>query len=85
MLGYKTRPSALQSHQTVRAQTQNSSAIATEHRKPSTQLARASQPPSDPDPEERRDQRIGNWIVVVAYGGSGLLILGGLIAIAKLL
>ena len=37
MLGYKTRPSALQSHQTVRAQMQNSSTIATaEHRKPST-------------------------------------------------
>jgi hypothetical protein len=27
----------------------------------------------------------GNWIVVIAYGGSGLLIITGLIAIAKLL
>jgi hypothetical protein len=40
-------------------------------------------PPIDPDAEERRDQRIGNWIVVMAYGGGDLLILGGLIALAK--
>jgi hypothetical protein len=29
-------------------------------------------------------QRTGNWIVIAAYGGSGLLIIG-VIAIAKLL
>jgi len=38
----------------------------------------------DPDAEERRDQRIGNWVVVIAYGGSGLLILAGLVALAWL-
>jgi hypothetical protein len=30
-------------------------------------------------------QRIGNWTVVISYAASGLLALGGLIAIAKLL
>ena len=39
-------------------------------------------PPIDPDREELRDQRIGNWIVVLAYGVSGVLLLGGLIALA---
>ena len=39
--------------------------------------------PIDPDKEERRDQRIGNWIVVLAYGAIGALIIGGLIALAK--
>ena len=38
----------------------------------------------DPDAWERRDQRIGNWIVALGYGGGGLLIIGALIAIAKL-
>jgi hypothetical protein len=33
----------------------------------------AAKKPVDPDAEERRDQRIGNWIVILAYGG-GLLI-----------
>jgi len=65
---------------------QNSSSIATaEHQKPSTTPACASRSPIDPDVEERRDRRIGNWIVVIAYGGSALLILGGLVALAKLL
>jgi hypothetical protein len=35
--------------------------------------------------EERRDRRIENWIVVLAYGPIGTLILGGLIALAKTL
>ena len=39
----------------------------------------------DLDTEEGRDQRIGNWVVVIAYGVSGLLIIGGLVALAKLL
>jgi hypothetical protein len=43
----------------------------------------AAKKPVDPDAEERRDQRIGNWIVILGYGSGGLLILGGLIAIAK--
>jgi hypothetical protein len=42
-------------------------------------------PPVDPDAEERRDQRIGNWIVGIAYGGGAILILGGLFAAARLL
>jgi hypothetical protein len=33
-------------------------------------------PPIDPDAEERRDQRIGNWIVVLANGGAAALCLG---------
>ena len=64
---------------------QNSSTLATEHPKTSAKPARASQPPIDPDAEERRDQRIGNWVVVIAYGASGLLIIGGLVALTKLL
>ena len=32
--------------------------------------------PIDPDVEERRDQRIGNWIVVLANGGAAALCLG---------
>jgi hypothetical protein len=31
--------------------------------------------PIDPDADERRDQRIGNWIVVLAYGGAVALCL----------
>jgi len=31
-------------------------------------LAWGAWPPIDPDAEERRDQCIGNWVVVVAYG-----------------
>jgi len=42
-------------------------------------------PPIDPDAEERRDERIGNWVVVIAYGVSGLMVIGGLVALAKLL
>jgi hypothetical protein len=32
--------------------------------------------PIDPDVEERRDQRIGNWIVFLANGGAAALCLG---------
>ena len=42
-------------------------------------------PPVDPDAEERLDQRIGNWIVGIAYGGGAILILGGLFAAVRLL
>jgi hypothetical protein len=38
--------------------------------------------PIDPDAEKRRYQRMGNWIVVVAYGISGLMFIGGLLALA---
>jgi len=51
--------------------------------KPETRIMLARQ--TDPDDEERKDQRTGNWIVVAAYGGSGLLIIGGLLALAKFL
>jgi hypothetical protein len=46
--------------------------------------ALVNQAPIDPDVEERRDQRIGSCIVILAYGG-GLLILAALFALAKLL
>jgi hypothetical protein len=39
---------------------------------------------STPTLRGRHDQRIGKLDVVIAYGGSGLLIITGLIAIAKL-
>ena len=32
----------------------------------------------DPDEAERRDQRMGNWIVVLAYGGPLIIGLIGL-------
>jgi hypothetical protein len=39
----------------------------------------------DPDAEERRGQRIGNWIVGIAYGGDGLLVDVGLAVLVWML